>query len=401
MLCGIGCHVSNESHQVFLSYASPDRAAVRDFYEHLVRAGISTWMDCYCLRPGQNWDFEISRALSRSAIVVVFVSKNSIDRRGFLQREISFVLDRHREKLVDDVYAIPVLLDSGASMPEQLQKFQYIRADEPGCKDDIVASINHQFEKMGASIREVQNTGEISWTSRRLAEAWDGIPGYNFAFDLVDLSSKRYRGLDEIGRIIEGEAYRELHACRSIRLMQDPLLFGFTQDADCRVDIYEASFRSPSVVGRMLSIQYAIHFFGAGAAHPNMIFRTYAFLLEPLLLVSSLSDLFSDSDASLNVVQDIARSQLLRSLTDASPTKDADYAQAVAGVVRDGTGSWSSFAAFSFDDDGVSLLFSPSQVAAYAEGAHFAKLRYEDIAPFMKLEYARALGISHLMRRRN
>jgi hypothetical protein len=39
------------------------------------------------------------------------VSKNSVDRRGYIQKELRLALEKYREKLVDDIFLIPVMLD--------------------------------------------------------------------------------------------------------------------------------------------------------------------------------------------------------------------------------------------------------------------------------------------------
>jgi putative cell wall-binding protein len=117
-----------ESPPVFLSYGSPDRQRVLPFYDFLISRGIEAWVDVKELRVGQNWDFEIKRALRRASIIIVFISNTSIDRRGYVQREIKAALDRASEKLIDDIYLIPVILDDDASVPEQLSHIQHVRA---------------------------------------------------------------------------------------------------------------------------------------------------------------------------------------------------------------------------------------------------------------------------------
>ena len=68
-------------------------------------------MDKRRLKGGQNWDFEIKRALQKATVIVVFLSSNSVDRRGYAQREIKAALDQAGDKLIDDIYLIPVMLD--------------------------------------------------------------------------------------------------------------------------------------------------------------------------------------------------------------------------------------------------------------------------------------------------
>lgn len=100
-------------------------------------------MDFRRLKPGQNWDFEIKRALGKATFVLVFISKLSFDRRGYLQRELKLALDKMTEKLVDDIFLIPVLLDDDVQLPEQLRGIQNIRASDPGCYEQIAGALQH------------------------------------------------------------------------------------------------------------------------------------------------------------------------------------------------------------------------------------------------------------------
>ena len=137
------------SHLVFISYASPDRDRVSPFYESLIAEGFKVWMDCRDLRPGENWPFEIVRALDKATFVIAFISRNSFDRRGYVQRELKIALDKRNEKLVDDIYLIPVLLDADAEIPPQLKDLQLISARAANCKAQIVEALRHQLERLG------------------------------------------------------------------------------------------------------------------------------------------------------------------------------------------------------------------------------------------------------------
>src|SRR5689334_22163217 len=118
---------------IFISYASPDHERVLPFFEWLEKHGFNVWMDIRRLKPGQNWDFEINRALEKATFVLLFISKLSFDRRGYVQRELKLALDKREEKLIDDIYIIPVLLDDDVRIPDQVRDVQCIRASDLRC----------------------------------------------------------------------------------------------------------------------------------------------------------------------------------------------------------------------------------------------------------------------------
>ena len=88
---------------IFVSYARPDRERVLPFVSALRTRGFDVWMDFRDLKPGQDWRFEIERAMDEADIILAFVTVNSVDHRGFVQRELRSALDRANEKLIDDI----------------------------------------------------------------------------------------------------------------------------------------------------------------------------------------------------------------------------------------------------------------------------------------------------------
>ena len=98
-------------------------------------------MDSKRLKVGQNWDFEIRRELDKAAIIVVFISNNSVDRRGYVQREIKLALSKADEKLPTDIYIIPILLDDDAQIPEQIKHIHCVRASDLNCQACQAATV--------------------------------------------------------------------------------------------------------------------------------------------------------------------------------------------------------------------------------------------------------------------
>ena len=139
-----------EDHLIFLSYSSPDADAVFEFHDYLYSKGYDVWFDKRRLKPGQNWDFEIKRALKAASIIVVFISNNSVDRRGYAQREIRIALEQAETRLIDDIYLIPILLDSDVPIPQQVADIQVIRANEEDRFEALISAIDHQFERLEA-----------------------------------------------------------------------------------------------------------------------------------------------------------------------------------------------------------------------------------------------------------
>ena len=81
------------SLSVFLCHASDDKSVVRELYEKLQRDGFDPWLDEENLFPGQDWKYEITRAVRDSDAVLVCLSKHSVSKTGYVQKEIKVALE--------------------------------------------------------------------------------------------------------------------------------------------------------------------------------------------------------------------------------------------------------------------------------------------------------------------
>src|SRR6267154_4996863 len=96
---------------VFLSYARKDKDTVDDLYQRLSDAGYKPWMDVRDILPGENFRLAIESAIHSADLFLAVLSSHSVDRRGFIQRELKEALDIWKEKLESDIYLIPVRIE--------------------------------------------------------------------------------------------------------------------------------------------------------------------------------------------------------------------------------------------------------------------------------------------------
>lgn len=103
-----------DSHKlkVFLCHASQDKPVVRELHQKLLaESWIDPWLDEEKLLPGMDWNLEIEKAVEASDAVIVCVSKVSVAKEGYIQRELRRVLDIALEKPAEAIFVIPVRLD--------------------------------------------------------------------------------------------------------------------------------------------------------------------------------------------------------------------------------------------------------------------------------------------------
>jgi TIR domain len=116
---------SISSLNVFLCHASEDKPAIRALYKQIVADGYQPWFDEENILPGQDWQREITKAVKRSDVVLVCLSSSSINKTGYVQKEIKEVLDVADLRPEDAIFVIPVRLED-CIVPDRLAKWQWV-----------------------------------------------------------------------------------------------------------------------------------------------------------------------------------------------------------------------------------------------------------------------------------
>jgi hypothetical protein len=131
--------------RIFLCHASEDKAQVREVY-HRLRAidGFEPWLDEEDLLPGQDWTREIPRALQKSDFILVFFSRLSVAKHGYVQREMKLALDALQELPEGMIHTIPVRLDD-CEVPASFQHYHYANLFDPNGFDYIVRAIRTEI----------------------------------------------------------------------------------------------------------------------------------------------------------------------------------------------------------------------------------------------------------------
>jgi len=112
--------------KVFLCHASEDKPVVRELYQRLeAETWIDPWLDEESLLPGQDWDFEIERAVEESDAVVVCLSNRGVSKEGYVQKEIKIALNAALFMPEDMIFIVPLRLDE-CQIPRHLRAVQYI-----------------------------------------------------------------------------------------------------------------------------------------------------------------------------------------------------------------------------------------------------------------------------------
>jgi hypothetical protein len=100
----------------FLSYAHEDRLRVRDLYDKLKAVGFDPWLDDEHLRGGQTWELEIKKAIKSCDFFIACLSSKSVNKRGFVQKELKQALEFVDEFPEGQVFVVPVKLSGSGKL---------------------------------------------------------------------------------------------------------------------------------------------------------------------------------------------------------------------------------------------------------------------------------------------
>jgi hypothetical protein len=154
-------NIANRPLRVFLCHSSNDKPAVRELYQKLrAEPWIQLWLDEEELYPGQDWNMEIEKAVEASDAVLVCLSNNSINKRGYVQKELRLVLDIALEMPEETIFIIPLRLEE-CNPPRSLREWHY--ADYfPEAKRE------RAFQRLLVSLRKTH--GKVTEENRSIGE---------------------------------------------------------------------------------------------------------------------------------------------------------------------------------------------------------------------------------------
>ena len=210
-------------------------------------------------------------------------------------------LEKYKEKLVDDIFLIPVMIDD-IDIPPQLKPLQVLHQKDGNCIENIKASISAQLTQLGEAVTKVQSH-DLSWSYLRYRDAWEGLPGYDASYQLVRIYSSEHPLVEEISHLIRGYLSYESMAERQVMFRQDSETINFGKGKFWRTNTYDATCTGISVVENVISIEYTIYTFRAGAAHGNTGFKTFVFIIHPTVYLEKIEHIFTAPDKALTVLQ--------------------------------------------------------------------------------------------------
>lgn len=370
------------SLKAFLSYAKEDQNRAQEYYDLLLQEGVIPWMDVKCILPGQNWEMEVDKAISDANIIILLLSKQSVNKRGFVQREVNDAIERLRYKQPTDIYIIPLLLEQ-CDVPSYIAtRLQYVDLSSPGAWDQVRASLILAAKQQSIDLAQGINAGPFRVFTDKLEDQWAGAPGHDIKIEYPRLESVSYPAFaKELTLLFGGRATRALIESRRNPWNQSPNLFleiGGFASMNGRWD----EFRIVHATDQFLSLVYKVGCYGAGAAHPNSYFQTYNFSMHERIILLKLENFFSDFSSAITRISELSVAELCHNYWSRTGEQPDEHQ---LNWFKSGAGTdIKNFEYFTASADHFTFLFAPYQVSSFAMGMWSADVPFYNLHDLLK-----------------
>lgn len=119
--------IPNEGrNQAFLNYAKVDVNKAERLFFDLKKVGLKIWFDKDFLLPGQKWKIEIKKVIKNCRYFLLLFSSNSVNHRGFVNKEITYALDLLDEFPETEIFIIPIRIDKCDPSHEKLHDLHWV-----------------------------------------------------------------------------------------------------------------------------------------------------------------------------------------------------------------------------------------------------------------------------------
>ncbi|MDI3461734.1 MAG: hypothetical protein OJF50_000555 [Nitrospira sp.] len=137
--------------RVFLCHGKEDKQTVRELYARLQSDGFHPWLDEEDILPGQDWQLEIKSTIETSDVMIACFSSASINRDGYVQKEIRMGLDVAQLKREGSIFLIAARL-SNCVVPSRLIDRQWVDLFEDSGYGKLVKSLMIRAHDLGRTV---------------------------------------------------------------------------------------------------------------------------------------------------------------------------------------------------------------------------------------------------------
>lgn len=345
--------------QVFISYAREDFEPAQEVYRFLKKLGVHPFMDKFDLVGGQDWERVLLRQVRTSDFFIFCASPRSVSKRGVLQKEVKEALGAWEGKLEDDIFFIPVRLEP-CDIPESIRKFQWIDLFESDGRQRIERSIREGIARLQGD----EFTGKTTYVEKTYTGHMKGVISIEIHYP--QFQPTFLPELAAINATLEGFAMKlanrfERHGGGTFLTVRDQaaaLQLGDPKNEDS----LWVRFRREYIGDELISVEFLVGTYFAGAAHPNSHTQTFNFRRHPFMQL----DLFDLGESYFEgITAELSKfcsEALLRESIERGDTPNEPWVKSGVDPLK------GDYSRFLLSPDGMRIIFDEYEVGSYAEG---------------------------------
>jgi len=139
--------------RIFLCHSSGDKQVVREIYKKLRDDDFKPWLDEYDLLPGQNWRLEIEKEVRNSDVVITCLSRSSVGKKGYVQKEIKVALEMAEEQPEGVICLIPLRLQE-CELPERLKDLHRVDFYKAGGYERLIEALQRRANTLNSALKQ-------------------------------------------------------------------------------------------------------------------------------------------------------------------------------------------------------------------------------------------------------
>ena len=237
--------------------------------------------------------------------------------------------------------------------------------EETVCTDDGTVLFNGRFQLPMLTAYRDDDTAITEAQTEKETAALAAADAFNRKFSDWDITAEIQ---DAVGYAREDYAWRK----------QENLEWG----GEYALDFSYAAYQTR----RMISVS-GIYYSYTGGAHPNTVYLAWNFDLENGAFFGP--EVLGDGAA----LQEAVTAELVRQCGERAKEYGMQVGEMFWADYETILADWPSFA-ISFDDAGMTISFSPYELAAYAAGAQIFEISYEFLRPYLSAQGLALLGLA-------
>ncbi|HWZ22788.1 MAG TPA: toll/interleukin-1 receptor domain-containing protein [Cytophagaceae bacterium] len=314
-------------NNIFISYASEDFKVADKIYSYFDNGFYKPWLDKRKLLPGQNWDIEIRQSLRNANFVIFLLSEDSVNKRGYFQKEYKLALEFCEEKLDDDIYIIPIKIN-GCETPERLKKYQWLELENNEIPfSSIVGAINTQIEKY---LQNERRKNQLEFFPELIEKKINKIVPLSSKSNLfIEINYPQFKDFEE-------ETLEFLNTLIKNTVLEEYISYNYSaysriekgEDENCAIIIdYNISFLNKKIFSLIFFIRrdlsYPVKYRSIG--HNYNIFPLYRL---------HISDLFNRKQKALDLIAAFCKEKFIEIVEDGKYTEESMHKITFYDVIK-------------------------------------------------------------------